>query len=90
MEFIQDAVFPAATLKVQMSDDGMSMLATGLYPPKLKMFDLSELSMKYERGLESEPIDFTFLSENGEKFVILRGHRWMEFHTKHGKHYECH
>eukprot|EP01084_Bolivina_argentea_P298779 514925_1 len=87
VEFIQDAVFPTSTLQVKMSDDGMWMMATGLYPPKLKMFDLSELTIKFERGLESEPIDFCFLSENWEKFVILREHRWMEFHTRHGKHY---
>ena len=87
VEFIQDAVFPTSTSKVQMSDDGMWMMATGVYPPKLKMFDLSELTVKFERGLESEAVDFTFLSENWEKFVILRDHRWMEFHSRHGKHY---
>eukprot|EP01083_Nonionella_stella_P185836 678775_1 len=87
VEFIQDAVFPTSTLQVKMSDDGMWMMATGLYPPKIKMFDLSELTIKFERGLESEPIDFCFLSENWEKFVVLRDHRWMEFHSRHGKHY---
>lgn len=51
------------------------------------MFDLCELSMKFERGLESEAIDFCFLTEDWEKFVVLRDFRWMEFHTKHGRHY---
>eukprot|EP00485_Elphidium_margaritaceum_P003170 CAMPEP_0202687712 /NCGR_PEP_ID=MMETSP1385-20130828/3360_1 /ASSEMBLY_ACC=CAM_ASM_000861 /TAXON_ID=933848 /ORGANISM="Elphidium margaritaceum" /LENGTH=655 /DNA_ID=CAMNT_0049342551 /DNA_START=26 /DNA_END=1993 /DNA_ORIENTATION=+ len=87
VEFIQDAVFPTSSLQVKMSADGMWMMATGLYPFKLKMFDLSELTIKFERGLESEPIDTCFLSENWEKFVVLRDHRWMEFHSRHGKHY---
>ena len=87
VEFIQDAVFPTSSLQVEMSDDGQWLLATGVYPPKLKMFELSELSVKFERGLESEPIDFCFLSADWHKFVVLREHRWMEFHSSHGKHY---
>ena len=43
--------------------------------------------MKFERGLETEAIDIEFLSSNWEKFVILRANRWMEFHSRHGKHY---
>lgn len=62
-------------------------MATGLYPPRMKMFDLSELSMKFERFLESEAIDFCMLTPDWEKFVILREFRWMEFHSRHGRHY---
>ncbi|ETO34257.1 Nucleolar protein [Reticulomyxa filosa] len=87
VEFIQDAVFQVGSTKVCMSEDGYWMVAIGVYPPKVKVFDLSHLSLKFERGLESEAVDLVILTENYEKFVVLRENRWMEFHTRHGKHY---
>ena len=87
VEFIQDGTFPTGSTQVLLSYDGMYLMATGIYPPTFKMFELSELSMKFERGLESESIQAIFLSNNWEKLAILRDHRWIEFHTKHGRHY---
>lgn len=34
---------------------------TGIYPPQVRVFELSELSLKFERHLTSEIVDFQVL-----------------------------
>lgn len=35
-----------------------SDLMTGIYPPQVRVYEVSELSLKFERHLTSEIIDF--------------------------------
>ena len=54
----QDFDFPEASNKVRSTRDGQYLLATGTYKPRMKVFDLEELSMKTERVTDSENVDF--------------------------------
>ena len=54
----QDFDFPEASNKVKSTRDGQYVLATGTYKPRMKVFDLEELSMKTERVTDSENVDF--------------------------------
>ena len=38
----------------QVSNDGQYVLATGIYKPRLRCYDLHNLGMKFERCLDSE------------------------------------
>ena len=38
--------------------DGKHLVATGTYKPRMKVFDLEELSLKTERVTDSENVDF--------------------------------
>ena len=45
----------------QVSNDGQYVLATGIYKPRLRCYDLHNLGMKFERCLDSE-VDFVLTS----------------------------
>jgi len=54
IELIQDFNFPVSSSCIKISDDGQYVISGGLYPPKAKIFDLNEMTLKCERGLDSE------------------------------------
>jgi len=54
IELIQDFDMPAISDKIQVSADGQYVLATGIYKPRVKCFDLHSLGQKFERCLDSE------------------------------------
>jgi hypothetical protein len=58
IQLLQDFGFDTACQRVKFGRDGIHLAATGTYPPCLKMFDVRELSMKFERRLEAEVVQF--------------------------------
>ena len=58
MELIQDLEFPAACHCLKATPDGQFMFATGIHAPRLRVYELSQLSMKFERRFDAEIIDF--------------------------------
>ena len=48
-------------------------LNSGIYPPQIKVYELRELSLKFERHLVSEIIDFeVFLNVTGSRLTVRR------------------
>jgi ribosome biogenesis protein ENP2 len=58
IELIQDFEFPTVPTKLKVSKDGHYIVATGIYKPQVRVFDLNQLSMKFDRHMDSEPIQF--------------------------------
>jgi ribosome biogenesis protein ENP2 len=58
LELIQDTKFPVACQRVKTSRDGRFLFATGTYPPQIKVYELSQLSMKFERHLDAQIVQF--------------------------------
>lgn len=58
IELIQGFEFPEASIKVKTTKDGHHAVATGTYKPQIKVWDLDQLSQKFERHSESENVDF--------------------------------
>lgn len=87
LELIQDFEFPTASSKVHVSPDGDYIGASGVYPSQFRLFETSELSMKFQRNLDSEIIQFTFLTPDYRKLAFLNGDRSIELHAQYGKHY---
>lgn len=56
IELIQDFEFNISSQRVKVSEDQHYVIATGIYAPSVKIFDTSELSLKCERGLDSEVV----------------------------------
>ena len=52
------------------------------------MYDLSQLSMKFERYLDAEIVDFQILSTDYSKAVFLCADRSFHFHAKFGAYYQ--
>ncbi|KRT79133.1 hypothetical protein AMK59_6416, partial [Oryctes borbonicus] len=87
IELIQDFDMPGLSTSVKMSRDGQYIMATGIYKPRIKCFDVNNLSLKFERCFDSECVTFEILSDDYSKMVFLQCDRYIEFHAAHGRYY---
>ncbi|XP_057974962.1 uncharacterized protein LOC131162470 [Malania oleifera] len=87
VDIIQDLRFDTATTKIKATPDGEFLIASGIYPPQVKVYELRELSMKFERHLESEIVDFQVLADDYSKIAFLCADRSVCLHAKYGRHY---
>jgi len=71
IELLQDFSFPEASQTISTSADGRFVVATGTYPPRVRVFDTAELSMKFERYMDSTPISCCLLSDDFSKLAFL-------------------
>jgi ribosome biogenesis protein ENP2 len=74
IELIQDFGFPSSCVKLKATRDGRNIIATGVYKPQMRVFELSELSMKFDRHTDCENVQFEvccirFLGVNDVDFV---------------------
>ena len=86
VDLLQDFDMPCSSAKIRQSPNGEYLIAIGTYPPRMRCYQLSELSMKFERYLDAEPVDVSFLSEDYSKVAILGMDRSIEFHAGYGRH----
>uniref|UniRef100_V5I4W3 Putative nucleolar protein 10 n=1 Tax=Ixodes ricinus TaxID=34613 RepID=V5I4W3_IXORI len=87
IELIQDFEMPTVSTNVRMSKDGQYVLATGIYKPRVRCFEVSQLSMKFERCFDSEVVCFECLSDDYAKMVFLQCDRYVEFHAAYGRYH---
>ena len=77
IELIQDFEMPAVSDCLKISRDGQYVLATGIYKPRVRCYDLHNLGIKFERCLDSEVVSFEILSEDYTKMVFLHCDRYV-------------
>ena len=58
IELIQGFEFPEASNRVKTTRDGHHVMGTGTYKPQMRVWDLDQLSMKFERHTDAENVDF--------------------------------
>ena len=87
VELVQDLEFSCASSRAKLSPDGNYLCVTGIHPPQVKVYDLSQLSMKFERHLDSEVVDFCVLGDDYSKLAFMCADRSVNFHAKFGKYY---
>lgn len=75
MEVIQEFSFTQTSQCLQISPDRKFVAASGVYKPQVKMFEVDQLSLKFERHMDAECVRFRFLSEDFRKLVLLRSDR---------------
>ncbi|RMZ93568.1 Nucleolar 10 [Brachionus plicatilis] len=88
IELIQDFDMPIVSNQVTVSPDGQYIFASGVYKPRVKCFDVTQYSMKFERCFDSECIKYKILSDDYSKAVFLHNDRYVEFHAQYGKYYK--
>uniref|UniRef100_A0A4W6CGR9 Nucleolar protein 10 n=1 Tax=Lates calcarifer TaxID=8187 RepID=A0A4W6CGR9_LATCA len=88
IELIQDFEMPTVCTSIKVSRDGQFILATGTYKPRIRCYDTYQLSLKFERCLDSEVVAFDVLSDDYSKLVFLHCDRYVEFHSQHGHYYK--
>lgn len=88
IELIQDFTMPTASTEIRLSPDGEYIFTAGVYKPRVRCYDVKQLSMKFERCLDAEIVRIIPLSEDYSKFVTLQSDRYVEFHVQHGCYYK--
>ena len=58
IELIQHFEFPEASNRVRTTRDGHHIIATGTYKPQMRVWDLDQLALKFERHSDAENVDF--------------------------------
>merc|ERR1712038_1472763 len=76
---------PTATNVLKISPDGQFIITAGTYKPRIRCFDVTNLSMKWERFQDSDIIDLEIISPNWEKLALLRDDRTIHFHSADGR-----
>lgn len=71
IELIQDFEMPAVSNCIRLSSDGHYILATGIYKPRVRCYDVDNLAMKFERCFDSEVISFEILSDDYSKVLTF-------------------
>ncbi|EAX00954.1 nucleolar protein 10, isoform CRA_b [Homo sapiens] len=79
---------PTVCTTIKVSKDGQYILATGTYKPRVRCYDTYQLSLKFERCLDSEVVTFEILSDDYSKIVFLHNDRYIEFHSQSGFYYK--
>lgn len=87
IQLVQDFGFPSAAQTICCSADGRYIVACGSYAPRVRVFDVSELSLKCERFMDGTAVSTLLLSEDYSKLAILQDNRCIELHAAYGKHH---
>ncbi|KAI0317950.1 hypothetical protein OF83DRAFT_1171526 [Amylostereum chailletii] len=58
IELVQHFEFPEASNRVKTTRDGHHAMATGTYKPQMRVWDLDQLALKFERHSDVENVDF--------------------------------
>ncbi|KAJ7096725.1 NUC153 and WD40 repeat-containing nucleolar rRNA processing-related protein [Mycena belliarum] len=87
IELIQGFEFPEASNRIKTTRDGQFAIATGTYKPQMRVWDLGQLTLKFERHSDAENVDFVMLSDDWTKSIHLQNDRTIELHTQGGFHY---
>lgn len=87
IELIQDLEMPSVSSTIEATPDGSAIYVTGAYKPRVRCYELSNLSLKFERGLDLEVVKTKVLSDDYSKVVFLQVDRHIEFHNQAGIYY---
>jgi ribosome biogenesis protein ENP2 len=72
IELIQDFNMPGVSTSISVSKNEQYILATGIYKPRVKCFDVRNLALKFERCFDSKVITFEVISDDYSKIVFLQ------------------
>lgn len=53
IDLIQDLDFAISAQRIKVSPDQHYIVASGIYPPRVKIYETTGLSMKVERGMDA-------------------------------------
>ncbi|KAF8054988.1 nol10 [Scenedesmus sp. PABB004] len=84
LELLQDLQFPSACQRIKITPDQQYIFATGYHPPMVKLYDLHNLSLKFDRHLDAEVVDMVVLSDDYSKLALLCADRSISFHARFG------
>uniref|UniRef100_A0A914Z8K7 NUC153 domain-containing protein n=1 Tax=Panagrolaimus superbus TaxID=310955 RepID=A0A914Z8K7_9BILA len=87
IRLIQDFEFPDVATTISLTPNGRYIIAAGVYKPMLRCFDVNELSLKFEHGLDAHALKVLPISEDYSKTIVLEEERFMEIYSNGYRHY---
>lgn len=87
LDLIQDFEMTIASQCIKMTPDGEHIIVAGGYPPLVRCYTTSDMSMKFQRGMTCEIVAMETLSDDYGKLVFLQADRTLNFHAPYGTHY---
>eukprot|EP01041_Mallomonas_annulata_P009529 gene9529-19816_t len=87
IDLIQDFEMKTASQCIKMTKDGEHIIVTGTYPPLVRCYTVSDMAMKFQRGLSCEVVAFETLSDDYGKLAFLLADRTINLHAPYGTHY---
>lgn len=58
IELLQDFGLPSACHKVKITRDGQHVFASGVHAPRVRVYDVNNLALKFEHHFDSEIVNF--------------------------------
>ncbi|KAM7538513.1 hypothetical protein Aperf_G00000066044 [Anoplocephala perfoliata] len=86
IELIHELEMPDASTYITCSPDQKYLFVLGRYKPRVRCYELENLSIKFDRCVDYLPIRMTCLSDDYSKFALLEDERWVDIHAA-GGHY---
>lgn len=86
IESIKNFEYPVACTGVCIAPNQKRVITIGIYKPSVKSFDLGSMTMRFERHIVADPLKVVSLTDDAEKFAVLRNDRCLEFHSRNGLH----
>lgn len=71
IELLQDFSMPHVSNVVKITKDNQYIFTAGTYKPRIRVYDTNQLSMKYEKVLDSHAIQIVCLEEDYTKVTRL-------------------
>ena len=87
-ELVHDLEFPSVSSHLQETPDGCFLVAAGAYPPQVHVYDLAQLSLKFQRNLPAHIVALQPLVEDWRKLALLRADRTVDLHAQFGTYYQ--
>ncbi|KAL3315354.1 Nucleolar protein 10 [Cichlidogyrus casuarinus] len=83
-QLIQELEMPDSSTYVTCSPDQQYLFLLGRYKPRVRCYELNNLSMKFDRCVDYLPLHMTFFSEDYSKFALVQEDRWIDVHYAGG------
>lgn len=87
IELIHELEMPDASTYITCSPDQKYLFVLGRYKPRVRCYELKNLSMKFDRCVDYLPTRMTCLSHDYSKFALLEEERWVDIHSAGGHHF---
>lgn len=68
---------PGVSTCIKVTKDEQYILVTGIYKPRVKCYDVNNLSLKFERCFDSEVVTFDVLSDDYSKVSSIQVPRYL-------------
>ena len=67
IELLQDFSMPHVSNLIKVTNDNQYVIAAGTYKPRLRVYDTNQMSLKYEKVMDSHAIQLVCLEDDYSK-----------------------